>query len=309
MILILFYFLIIAIFPNILFSDIDFWTSYGGLSWERSFNENYYSPYFSAYASCPQSSLTYGFIYQIIEVDPTKVYGLNLWLNNITMKSAGGIFGFRENKDFYANSFKSATDLDGDGENDDNSEKRYCPSTSGTWQNIIVTNCPGSLYRKWVKIGLRVLYGDGDINVKAYFDNVRFYPLDNTNINLLQNGNFEYGWNYGLIPEPREENNLHIYPKIFTPNGFDRLCSITIKLQHTPCELELKLYTLSGDRKKTFYHGTVNTLLHYFLWDGRDEQGSILPMGIYIIKMKILDKEKNQEKEVKTTVVLGNKLR
>ncbi|MDD5067628.1 MAG: hypothetical protein PHF84_11345, partial [bacterium] len=117
---------ILFLFSGNLNGEITSWDSFGGLNWSISFNQNYHGPSLSVKADGPKSSLTYGFIYQIIQIDPHKQYCLNLWVSNITMRTAGGRIGFREDYDFDDSSFKAATDfLPADGDKDEDYGEKY----------------------------------------------------------------------------------------------------------------------------------------------------------------------------------------
>ncbi len=284
--------------------EVDLWNSYGGLAWDSNFMDNNHGGSFSAKVYGPESSLTYGFLYQVIEVSPSKTYCLNLWVNNNNFENAGGRFGFREDSDFAVSSFKASN-------GDEDYGEEYVTNNSGGWRNLIITNTPDTVSRIWVKVGLRVKYNSGDSDLSAFYDDIRFYSLDNPGKNLLQNGDFESGWNYTVPPGSTERYRVYAFPRAFTPRGYDKFCSINIKINKSGSCVIVELFSLNGIMKKVFYSGTLNSLNKSILWDGKDDTGIILPMGIYVLKMKVIEYENNipKEKEVRSTIVIGNNLR
>lgn len=302
-------FMLLLAFP--LFPQIASWDSYGGLSWDLSFNADYHTPFLSARASGPKSGLTYGFIYQVIKVDPHKRYCLSLWVSNVNMKEAGGRFGFREERDFATSSFKAATDLfPADGENDEDYGELFI-ATAGGWTNLVMTNTPDTTNRRWVKVGLRVSYTAGAAGLLAFFDDVRFYATDNSNVNLIQNGGFEAGWHYPAPAGSSEDYRIFAFPKTFTPKGYDALCSINLKVSHPSSRIRAELLSLDGHVKKVFYNDVLSGTQTILLWDGKDGTGNILPMGIYILRMRVLERADRavSEKEYRSILVIGNNLR
>ncbi|MBU1076735.1 MAG: hypothetical protein KKH98_05540 [Spirochaetes bacterium] len=295
--------LVFVVLPEKLQSDVTFWVTYGGLYWDVSFMDTVHGGVFSGKSYGPKSSSTYGFITQIIEIDPSKTYCMDLWVNNVNMDDAGGRFGFREDSDFYVSSFKATN-------SDEDYGEGYASAGSG-WTNLILTNTPDTLFRSWAKVGLRVSYTSGASNLSAFFDDVRFYSLDAPTVNLIQNGDFEYGWNYPVPPSSTDNYKIYAFPKSFTPRGYDQFCSINIKVNKANSFVRVELLSLNGTEKRILYNGSLTGTTHSFLWEGTDDQGVILPMGIYILRMKVIEYDNNKPKEkiVTSLVVLGNNLR
>lgn len=85
-----------------------------------------------------------------------------------------------------------------------------------------------------------------------------------------------------LIPKDYELMNNY-------PNPFNLGTKIGVKLPNSD-EVILEIYNVLGQRIRTIYHGTLDSGIHYFDWDGRDESGSVVTSGIYLYKMNTLSK-------------------
>jgi hypothetical protein len=99
---------------------------------------------------------------------------------------------------------------------------------------------------------------------------------------------------------------ISINPNVFTPDqdGVDDLLSITINLKERSYSVNVIIYNSNGQQVR---HLVKNSLLgtnaQYF-WNGLDEDGNLLPHGIYIIYTELFNLD-GEIKAYKQSVVLG----
>ncbi|OQX87440.1 hypothetical protein B6D60_03885 [candidate division KSB1 bacterium 4484_87] len=67
------------------------------------------------------------------------------------------------------------------------------------------------------------------------------------------------------------------------PNPFNMETKIAIDL-HEPGDLCVKIYNINGQLIKNLNAGNVQEGTHYFIWNGRDEYGTIISSGLYILR-------------------------
>lgn len=75
----------------------------------------------------------------------------------------------------------------------------------------------------------------------------------------------------------------HLYPNF--PNPFNPVTSIQFTLSETS-EMAITIFDINGRQVRKLIQGTVVSGLHSLEWNGRDEQGNILPSGIYFYQLK-----------------------
>ncbi|MCP4566345.1 MAG: hypothetical protein GY841_02060 [FCB group bacterium] len=96
--------------------------------------------------------------------------------------------------------------------------------------------------------------------------------------------------------------DLDITPDPFSPNGDGFEDFATISFNPPEAEsLELVVYDISGRKLKTFREGAT-AIPGEIVWDGRDDSGRYLPVGIYIVYASV---EGGVSMSVKKTVVIA----
>ncbi|MCK4576573.1 T9SS type A sorting domain-containing protein, partial [candidate division WOR-3 bacterium] len=102
------------------------------------------------------------------------------------------------------------------------------------------------------------------------------------------NGNYLFSNTAGIeetkIATPKLENlKLKVYP-----NPFSTSTSIQIScIEHRAEGIELKIYDVSGRVVRNFNLPTAYSILPTnFYWDGTDDFGKKLPVGIYLVVFK-----------------------
>lgn len=74
-------------------------------------------------------------------------------------------------------------------------------------------------------------------------------------------------------------NLIQAYPNPFNPD-----LNIVVSLKESST-LEINIYNILGERVKEVFRGDLNSGIHHFLWNGKNNSGSILPSGSYIIQI------------------------
>ena len=82
---------------------------------------------------------------------------------------------------------------------------------------------------------------------------------------------------------------------VLTPNGDrinDELDIAFTLLGVEDTATEIGVYTLTGQRVRALVRGKLNKGFYAEQWDGRDDQGVLVPPGIYLLHIKVdADKE------------------
>ncbi len=69
------------------------------------------------------------------------------------------------------------------------------------------------------------------------------------------------------------------------PNPFCDRTTITLETNYRT-EGELSIYDVTGKCVKTFVRGEFKKGIHRFVWDGRDNNGTLIPSGVYFSKLQ-----------------------
>ncbi|MDR0982846.1 MAG: gliding motility-associated C-terminal domain-containing protein [Culturomica sp.] len=88
-----------------------------------------------------------------------------------------------------------------------------------------------------------------------------------------------------------ESNYLQREPEVFTPdgNGFEDELQIVIELPETDFSVKLLIYNSYGILVKEITNGLPAHSKISFAWDGTNAQGNLMPAGIYVIYVDILE--------------------
>ena len=92
------------------------------------------------------------------------------------------------------------------------------------------------------------------------------------------------------------------------PNPFDNQTTIAYQLPVTTATVNLWIYDRDGRRVRKLLNAAPSGSAHTSVWDGRDDNGTRLRMGIYIIYLEALNAAEGTVFQVKKPVVLARKL-
>ena len=127
----------------------------------------------------------------------------------------------------------------------------------------------------------------GSNNIEIQYTYSQYPDLGVTNWDEL-NGNYLFSNTAGIeetkIATPKLENlKLEVYPNPFSTSTSIQLSDI----EHRAEGIELKIYDVSGRAVRNFNLSTAYSILPTnFYWDGTDDFGKKLPVGIYLVVFK-----------------------
>ena len=89
------------------------------------------------------------------------------------------------------------------------------------------------------------------------------------------------------------ENSLKIYNAYNFPNPFTSLTQFAFEITAT-AEIKLDVYSIGGRHLKSFDPLILPPGYHFIDWDGKDEFGGQLANGVYLYKIKAINKDNTQ---------------
>jgi len=93
---------------------------------------------------------------------------------------------------------------------------------------------------------------------------------------------------YDPYPRTAVENNLQAHLRFSLsqnyPNPFNTVTNIPFCLNASDY-VRLEVYDLTGRKVRTLLEGKMDTGVHKVFWDGRDDDGSELASGVYLVRM------------------------
>lgn len=132
-------------------------------------------------------------------------------------------------------------------------------------------------------------------------------------------------WNWGCSVDyrggtPGERNSifaepskgktvLSVSPNPFSPDGDgneERAC-IRYALPFLQARVNLLLYTKTGVRKRVFMDNRKSGKTGEFIWDGCDDEGKAMPVGLYIVFLEAVDSASHERIVKKAAVVIAGR--
>lgn len=110
-----------------------------------------------------------------------------------------------------------------------------------------------------------------------------------------------------ILPSQAE---LTIAPDPFSPDGDGRddVTIISYQLPFNLSRIHVKIFDIRGRLVRFLVNNQPSGTTSSFIWDGRDDHGSLCRMGVYIVYLEAIHYQQGVVKSVKKTVVLGKKL-
>jgi hypothetical protein len=103
---------------------------------------------------------------------------------------------------------------------------------------------------------------------------------------------------------------IQISPSPFSPDG-DGMEDVTIISYHLPMQIayvNLQIYDIRGRLIRTLLGACQSGSSRSVIWDGKDDQGRLARIGIYIVFLEGLDNRRGVTVAEKAVVILGGKL-
>ena len=166
---------------------------------------------------------------------------------------------------------------------------------------------------------------------KNIIDEVSYYDfwggdqgisLERINPNLASNDSSN--WNssvnfYGGTPGEQNsifvdvlpsDAELSISPNPFSPDGDGRddITIISYELPFNLSQVHIKIYDIRGRLVKTLINNQPSGMSRSTIWDGKDKNGNICRMGIYIVYLEAIHYQRGVVKSLKKSVVLAKNL-
>jgi hypothetical protein len=110
-----------------------------------------------------------------------------------------------------------------------------------------------------------------------------------------------------FVENKKDNSTISVYPNPFSPDsdGFEDYTIIAFKLQTNIGYISAEIYDIIG---RLIRHLATNLPVGQngeLIWDGKDDNGRVARIGIYIILFRIFDSNQNVYRELKKTVVLA----
>ncbi len=111
----------------------------------------------------------------------------------------------------------------------------------------------------------------------------------------------------GELPQ---QGKISVTPNPFSPDGdgFEDNALIEMALPVATARIRVEIFDLSGRHIRSLKENTFSGSRDKTIWDGRDDSGHVVRMGIYIIFLQIVDDQKGVIREIKSPVVVAGHL-
>lgn len=103
--------------------------------------------------------------------------------------------------------------------------------------------------------------------------------------------------------------NIEVVPKIFSPDndGHDDIVSIQYKVDAPGYVANITVFDAAGRPVRSLVGNGILGLTGYWNWDGLDDKGKKLPIGVYVVYTEVFNL-KGKKEHFKNSVVLARKL-
>jgi hypothetical protein len=112
-----------------------------------------------------------------------------------------------------------------------------------------------------------------------------------------------------FVEKKTSESLVNIEPNPFSPDGdgFEDVTILDYSLPILTGFLTIDIYDITGRRIKQLTNRLPVSQKGQVIWDGKNENGRVSRIGLYIIVIRVYDPSQNLFKELKKTVVLTKK--
>jgi hypothetical protein len=259
------------------------WKGYGITEWQVGREEDGYKVFEGTYSAqvadfvAPEGTYGYGYLYQIVPVEGGETYSLSGWVFDNSPLGYGQIRIY-----WYESLDASGTHL--------GREKTNSTVDLPEYQFLSLEKITAPLEAQSAKVAFYIAL-DNPGEAVLYFDQMSFkiYSWKEEDFFLcVENSPFYPGKDLAGQPEKA---------KIIYNLG-----------EEGSAFLSLKVFDLRGNCVRLLCEEEGNSLKGEVFWDGSNHQGKLLPLGVYIICLEAVIKEKRKTISQWKTVVLGKRL-
>lgn len=106
------------------------------------------------------------------------------------------------------------------------------------------------------------------------------------------------------------ESGITIAPSPFSPDrdGFDDIAAISFTLDSTPALIRARVFDATGRIVRIIEDAGISASTGSIFWDGFDDDGNNLPVGIYVVLLEAIDSTNGRTETYKDVVVLARQL-
>lgn len=198
------------------------------------------------------------------------------------------------------------------------------------YKNILILNSSSfSLSNSGEILYVKNLYGKiiDSVEYAPDWHNKNFPATKNISlerINANINGNEKMNWSSSVsnsggtpgasnsinISHEKFSSGLTIFPNPFSPDddGFEDFTQINYTLPYSIAQIRIRIYDSKGRFIRTLVDAYPAGASGSIIFDGKDESGSALRIGIYIIYFEAVDQNSGAETKLKSAVVVARKL-
>lgn len=107
-----------------------------------------------------------------------------------------------------------------------------------------------------------------------------------------------------------KSSKVEVSPNPFSPDGdnFEDYTIISGEIPEKSARIKIQIFDIKGRQIRRLQDNEFSGSNFNLVWDGKDSQGRVARMGIYIIFVQALNDRNGTIREMKTTVVLAHKL-
>jgi gliding motility-associated-like protein len=102
---------------------------------------------------------------------------------------------------------------------------------------------------------------------------------------------------------------FEILPRVFSPDndGFNDVTTLQYKTQEQGLVANIFIFDAAGRLVNNLVRNSLLGTTGYWNWNGTDNKGQLLPIGIYIIQAELFNL-RGEKQQFRNTVVLAKKL-
>lgn len=119
------------------------------------------------------------------------------------------------------------------------------------------------------------------------------------------------GYENSMMAVPQndpEEDVIKVEPKVFSPDGdgMDDSCLVNYAFEEAGCTMNVYVFNVEGQMIRHLVKGELISQTGSFVWNGLDERGQRIPLGLYVMVAEVFNLD-GMVKKYKQTVVVASR--